>query len=111
MKALELLKTNQTVKERAEKFAASIKRDIQNEVIDSLIKKQEKMVDQLFELQNFTLGTDLNHGIKQMTQEECKERFKKIIDLEYSLVALGLEIKVKTDSFNTYFGSKTKTKK
>lgn len=103
MKALDLLKTNKSVSERAENYATSMKRNIQRDIIDTLVSKQEKIADELFELSNFTLDTNINQGIKQMTKESCEDRFKKIIQLEYELVLLNMELKVKTESFNKYF--------
>lgn len=104
MKALELLKSNKTVAERAENYATSVKRNIQRDVIDSLISKKEGIEDELFELTNFTLDTNINSGLKQMTKEDVETRFKKIIDLEYKLTLLELELKTKQASFNKYFG-------
>lgn len=103
MKALELLKTNKSVKERAEQYAQSMKRNIQRDVLDTLTSKKEKIEDDLFELGNFTLDTNLNAGLKQMTKESCEDRFKKIIQLEYELELLQAEIKVKQSSFDKYF--------
>lgn len=104
MKAQELLKTNKTVAERAENYATSMKRNIQRDVIDALIAKKEKMEDELFELTNFTLDTNINQGIRQMTKETCEERFKRIIQLEYEQKLLEMELKVKQESFDKYFG-------
>ncbi len=103
MKALDLLKANVSIEKRAEKFAVSIKRNIQRD-LDQLTAKKENIEDQLFELTNFSLSTDLNKGLRQMTKEDCEERFRKAIQLEYELKLLEVEIKIKTDSFNTYFG-------
>lgn len=105
-KALTLLKSNKSVKERADKYSTSIQRDIQQEVLDVLSKKKEKMEDQLFDLENFNLETNLNSGHKQMTQEDCKERFKKIIDLKYQTKLVEYELEIKQKAFNEYFGSK-----
>lgn len=104
MKAEDLLKTNKTVAERATNYASSMKRNIQRDVIDALISKKEKMDDELFELTNFTLDTNINQGIRQMTKETCEERFKRIIQIEYELVLLNMELKVKQESFDKYFG-------
>lgn len=103
MKALELLKTNKTVAERAENYTNSMKRNIQRDVIDSLIAKKEKIEDQLFELSNFTLDTNLNAGLRSMTKEDCESRFKKIIDLEFELELLNKELEIKQNSFDKYF--------
>jgi predicted polyphosphate/ATP-dependent NAD kinase len=104
MKALQLLKTNPSVQERAEAYVKSIKRDLQKEVIDTLITTKEKAEDQLFELKNFTLDTNVNQGLAQMTKEDCKKRFKNIIEFEYQLILLEAELKVKQASFDKYFG-------
>lgn len=104
MKAQDLLKTNKTVAERAENYANSMKRNIQRDVIDALIAKKEKMDDELFELTNFTLDTNINQGIKQMTKEACEDRFKRIIQLEYEQKLLEVELKAKQESFDKYFG-------
>ena len=102
-KALELLKTNKTVSERAEKYVASVKRNIQRDVIDALVSKVEKMEDELFELTNFNLETDVNRGYQEMTKEAVEARFKKIIDLEYQVKLTNLELTAKQESFDKYF--------
>ena len=109
MKALDLLKTNKTITERAENYAGAMKRNIQRDVIDVIVAKREKLEDELFELTNFTLETNVNSGIGQMTKEQCEARFKKIIQIEYDLELLDLELEVKRASFNKYFGEETKT--
>jgi hypothetical protein len=103
-KALELLKTNKTVAERAENYATSMKRNIQRDVIDTLVAKKEKYEDEIFELSNFTLDTNINRGVSQMTKEDCEARFKKLIQIEFELTLLNIELKAKTESFNKYFG-------
>ena len=103
-KALDLLKSNKTVSERAENYVTSVKRNIQRDVIDSLTSKKESMEDELFELTNFNLETDVNRGYQQMTKESIEARFKKIIDLEYKLKLTNLELASKQESFDKYFG-------
>lgn len=103
-KALALLKSNKSVSERAENYAQSIKRNIQRDVIDALVTKKESIEDELFELQNFNLETNINAGQQVMTKDSCETRFKKIIELEYKLQILELELKVKQASFEKYFG-------
>jgi hypothetical protein len=102
-KALDLLKSNKTVSERAENYVTSVKRNIQRDVIDSLTAKKEGMEDELFELTNFNLETDVNKGYQQMTKESVEARFKKIIDLEYKLKLITLELTAKQESFDKYF--------
>jgi hypothetical protein len=102
-KALELLKTNKSVKERAENYIVSVKRNIQRDVIDALVQKKEAMEDELFELTNFTLETNVNNGVQSMTKETVEARFKKVIDLEYKLKLTNLELATKQETFDKYF--------
>jgi archaellum component FlaC len=104
MKALELLKTNTGVAERAENYVSSVKRNIQRDVIDALTAKKEKIDDELFELKNFSLETDANKGVIEMKREDVEKRFRKIIDLEYELKLVSLELTAKQESFEKYFG-------
>ena len=104
MKALELLKTNTGVAERAENYVSSVKRNIQRDVIDALTAKKEKIDDELFELKNFSLETDANRGVIEMKREDVEKRFRKIIDLEYELKLVSLELTAKRESFEKYFG-------
>ena len=105
MKALEMLKSNKTVAERAENYITSVKRNIQRDVIDQLISKKEAMEDELFELSTFNMETDMNKGFQAMTKETVEARFKKIIDLEYKLKLITLELTTKQESFDKYFGN------
>jgi len=104
MKALELLKTHTGVAERAENYVSSVKRNIQRDVIDALTAKKEKIDDELFELKNFSLETDANKGVIEMKREDVEKRFRKIIDLEYELKLVNLELTAKQESFEKYFG-------
>ena len=108
MKALELLKSNKSVSERAENYAVAVKRNIQRDVIDTLVAKKESIEDELFELTNFNLETDLNAGHHAMTKESVENRFKRIIDLEYRLKLTQLELTTKQESFDKYFGDASK---
>jgi hypothetical protein len=103
VKALDLLKSNKTVSERAENYIVSVKRNIQRDVIDALTAKKEAMEDELFELTNFNLETDINKGYQQMTKESVEQRFKKVIDIEYKLKLVSLELNAKQESFSKYF--------
>jgi hypothetical protein len=103
VKALDLLKSNKTVSERAENYIVSVKRNIQRDVIDAITAKKEAMEDELFELTNFNLETDVNKGYQQMTKESVEARFKKIIDIEYKLKLTNLELISKQESFDKYF--------
>ena len=102
-KALDLLKSNKSVSERAENYIISVKRNIQRDIIDALVLKKEAMEDELFELTNFTLETNVNNGVQAMTKETIEARFKKVIDLEYKLKLTNLELVTKQESFDKYF--------
>lgn len=99
-----MMKKNRSVSERAESYFESTRRELQREVIETLIVKKEKISDELFELSNFTLETNLNANLRQMTKVDCTLRFKKIIDLEWELQLLELELNSKQASFDKYFG-------
>lgn len=103
IKALNLMKANKSVDERSDAYVVSIERDLRKEMIDTLIERQEKIDDQMFELTNFTLDTDANKGLAQMSKEDCKTRFKKIINLEYEATLIAAELKIKQASFDKYF--------
>jgi hypothetical protein len=49
------------------------------------------------------LETDLNKGYQQMTKESVEQRFKKVIDIEYKLKLVSLELNAKQESFSKYF--------
>ena len=88
MKAITLLKQNKTVTERAEQYAQSIKRNLQRDIIDTLVSKKESIEDKIFDLGNFNLVTNLNAAQKQMTKEDCEARLKQLIDL--AMLSQGL---------------------
>lgn len=103
-KGLDLLKKSKSTNERAEAFYNGIARDLKIDVIDTLTRKKEKLEEERFELEDFTLGTDVNAGMKKMTQDECKAKFARIIEIEYELEMLDLEIESKTAAYEKYFG-------
>ena len=102
---LSMMEKNKSVKERAQSYFESVKRNLHRDVIDKLVSKKEDIEDKLFELTNFTLDTNLNAGLQRMTKEDCEARFKSIIDLEYDLKLVELELKSKQESFKKYFES------
>lgn len=102
--AFTMMKKNRSVSERAQSYFESTKREIQRNIIDKLIERKEKFEDELFELTNFSLETNLNSGLRQMTKEDCTKRFSRIIDIEYELKLVELELESKQKSFDKYFG-------
>lgn len=103
MKALEIMKTSQSVNERAEEFAKSIKRNIQVGVLDVIVAKIEALKDKEFELKNFTLSTDMNAGVAQMSRQECENRFKELINISFEKRMLEVELTEKQKAFDFYF--------
>jgi hypothetical protein len=106
MKALELLEKSKSTKERAGSYITTIQRNIQKEVIDKLVDKLDSLKDKLFDLNNFTLDTNLNSGLKQMSREDCERNFKEIIEIEYEMYLLNQELKIKQSTFDDYFTEK-----
>jgi len=98
-----MMKTSTAVKDIADKYAVSIARSLKTKVIDTLITKREAMDIQIFDLKKFNLETDQNKGQNQMTKDECESRFEQIIQLEFDIKILDLEIEVKQASFDSYF--------
>lgn len=103
VKALAMLKTNTSVKERAENYIVSVKRNLQRDVIDTLTAKKEAMEDKLFELTDFSLETDINRGQAMMTKEMVEKRFTEVIETEYRLKLIKLELETKQATFDKYF--------
>ena len=103
MKALELMKKFPSVEERATAYATSIKRDLYQQVIEPVIRKKERLEDEIADLKNFSLNTNLNQGVAAVTKEECLKRFKEIIQKEYELELTKKELEIKQKSFDFYF--------
>jgi hypothetical protein len=101
--ALELMQKSKSVKERAESYFDSIKRNLQRDIIDRLVEKKEKLTDEIFELSNFNLDTNLNAGVHGATRETCEKRLTQLIHAEYELELITLELKSKQDIYNKYF--------
>lgn len=103
MKALDIMKTSSNTEQRAETYVGTIKRNLQKNLLDPLIDKKEKLEDTVTSLLDFSLQTDINKGVAMVTREEAEDRFAKVMQKEYELVLLNLEIKAKQASFDKYF--------
>ncbi len=103
MKALDFLSKNKTISERAESYTNGIKKNIQYSILTSLENARDKIKSEIFDLQDFNLTTDLNKDMRRMSQQDCEARFIKIIELEYELTLMEVEIKSKQLSFDKYF--------
>jgi hypothetical protein len=102
-KAQQLMQTVVGIATLSERFFGSISKELQREILDELDSKKTKLENEIFDLLNLNLATNLNLGQTQMTQEEVKRRFATAIELEYGLALLEAEIEVKTASYNKYF--------
>lgn len=102
-KALKIMRRAQSVEKRADKFSVTIARNLQKELIDTLIDQKEKLEDEIESILDFSLETNLNAGLKQITREEAEKRFKLAIEKGYQLKLLKVELKVKTKLYNKYF--------
>ena len=103
MIALDLLKKNTTSADRANNYITPIKRNIQTNVIDVLIASQEALMDKIQDLKDFSLSTDLNAGVKQLSREDCEKRFTQIINLECEYKLQEAILEIKQASFDKYF--------
>lgn len=101
--AFALLSTKTNDAERAEAFVVAIQRNLQRTIIDKLVEQIEKLQDENYELREFNLTADMNAGIKALTKEECETRFSKLINNEFKLKMLQLELDVKRQSFDSFF--------
>lgn len=104
-KAQQLLSSVKPVNERAEKYAERIKKSLSIKIIDGLQERIEKLDDKIFDLENFSLETDLNKGMKQLTKEDCEKRFEQIIELKFEKFLLDRELLVKKSAFDELFNS------
>jgi hypothetical protein len=107
-KALSIMQNVPSVNDRAGKFEATIKRNLQKSELDVLIDKREKIEDKIASLNDFSLNTDLNKGLQPIGREECEARFKQVMLHEYELELLNEEIDAKQEIFNKYFSDNEK---
>jgi len=104
-KAAELLKNLPNIEQRAEKFAETVKRNLQKGLIDTLITKKETLEDTIDSKLDFSLHTDLNKGMLPVSREAAEVRFKEVINLRYELELVNMELTIKQDIFAEYFGT------
>ena len=102
--ALDLLSKGVSTKDRATKYVERVSKSIELNLINRMEEGINKMEDEIFELKNFDLETDVNSGKKEMTKEEIEKRFLRIIELEVAMDLKRLELESTKDSFNKLFG-------
>lgn len=103
MKALAILKKYPSVEERAAIVITSLQRNIQKNVLDPVIAKVERLEEEIADLLNFSLETNINKGHAGTSREECQKRFELVIQKEYELEIAKKELEIKTASFDKYF--------
>lgn len=101
--ALKIMQENKSVEDRSLSFIVSVERSIMREIIDPLIIKKEKLEQQILDLKDFSLDTDINKGRQRVTAEDCEKRFKAIFKAEYDLELLNLEIDSMKGIYDKYF--------
>lgn len=102
-KAALLLKNLPNLEQRAEKFAETVKRNLQKSLIDTLITKKENLEDTIDSKLDFSLNVDFNKGMHGITRENAEQRFDEVIDLRYRLELVSQELYIKQGIFNDYF--------
>lgn len=107
-RALKLLKSSKTLEERAVEIIDRIKKDTELSYIDVLQRKVDNIKDQIADLSNFSLETNVNKGQMALSIEESKKRFLTMLELEYQLKLTEKELEVKKEIFNEYFNSADK---
>lgn len=102
-KAKKIMQESASVKERAEQFTQTIRRNLKKSILDPLVDQREKLEDELASILDFSLEINVNKGLMPITREDSEKRFARAIQLEYDLKLLRLETEAKTEIFNTYF--------
>ena len=103
MEALDLLLKSSNVEELAAQYADSAKRSVEEDIIRPCEKKVKDIKDELFYLKQIHVESDRNRGIDALTIHQCKERFKDIVNKEYSLSLAKLELEEKKKIYARYF--------
>src|SRR6478736_5898610 len=104
MKALNILERNLSATEKAPEYIKFIKRKLFREIIEKLEKEIEDKEDHIFSLLDMSITTDVNQGVVGVTKETAEKKFKAVIEAEYELELMKLELKAKRKSFKKYFG-------
>lgn len=102
--AFDLLKKRKSTEVKAEQYAKRVSESIKLKVINTLEEKIDDIDDKIFDLENFSLETDHNKGLKQLTKEDIEARFTLLIELGYQKDLLQAELDSKKASFSKYFG-------
>ena len=110
-RAESLLLSGQKVSERASKYAERVAKSLELKLITSLEEEIEEKNDKILDLENFSLETDLNKGIKPLTKEEVEANFKTIIELTFERDLLEAKLNSYKKAYDYYFKTEVKDKK
>lgn len=102
-KALDLLKSNKSLEQRAVELLPSIQREVEQKYILDLKRKIEGLEDRLADAKQINLKTNLNEGQTAHSREECKDKLYIVLDLEYQIEISKKELEIKERIFNNYF--------
>ena len=103
-KAEKLLGSIKTASEKASIYYPRIKRSLLIK-LTTFKESIDRLEDEINDLENFSLDTNLNKGMVSMTMEACEERFSKIFDKKFELDLLTKEYESRKKSFEDYFGN------
>lgn len=103
-KALKLMSTSTSVKDRSKKYFDSIKRSLWMKKIESLKSAIDDKETEVLELENISLEDNKNKGIKALTKAEIETNFSRIIDLKSEIRLDNIELEDKKSVFEEYFG-------
>lgn len=102
-KALDLLKANKSLEQRATELLPSIQREVEQKYILDLKRSMEGIEDRLADAKQINLKTNLNEGQTAHSREECKDKLLLVLELEYQLEIIKKELEIKEKIFGTYF--------
>ena len=102
-KAEKLLGTVKSSNEKAAAYFPRIKRSLWIK-LTNFKERLEKLSDEIADLENFSLDTNLNKTMVAMTMEECEKRFETILNKKFEYELLQAEYDSKKKSFEEYFG-------
>ena len=102
-KAEKLLGTVKTSNEKVAAYFPRIKRSLWIK-LTNFKENLEKLSDEITDLENFTLDTNLNKATVAMTMEEYEKRFINILDKKFEYELLKAEYDSKKKTFEEYFG-------
>lgn len=103
-KAFTLLSARKSTESRAAQYAERVADSILLTKINHLKEAIGKIDDKIFDLENFSLETDINAGFKQISKEDIENRFSQLIDLHYEKDLIQAELDSKAKAFELYFG-------